>query len=806
MDIKYKLVLLQFNNYFNRTIRLFSKIDDYISHSKKSLYAVDSKGNVADISFNPNDGVTTQSVINWSEEWNPDYLLVIGDNGKIVSRWFITESTRIMYSQYRMSLRRDVIAEKYSETVNAPCFIEKGYVLESNPLIFNKENFFCNQIKKNEVLIRDNAYISWIILYYAKDKKSELSGTVSLSNEKYIDTESTLEDFVLKKYIDNGYNIPRNRKVKVQYANVVFLNERYLVFDDSLNVIENKPEDFDNDSELDWDGSGNGSSEIINNLQDNKTTILTHLNDFDNPELSFEDLMEWNDKIIKTTDEGGKYYRITISFNGKKQYSKYLDSGLLYDALCNSFKIGGSLKEGWQGGFTKAFSTIIDADIYSVNIYPAEITTETISYNFTQTNNCEDEPYGIICFPYKANDKYNRSIKFDSIYSLDERIAVAIVNSLTAAGVGTEEKIYDAQIVPYCPFDINSLTLVNDIEIQFPDDWTEGEEYTYIKNSSNEKICFSLHPKTSKFTKFADLTTEISIDCPFIYTNGKKDYKSENELSFFRISSPNYNGIFEFSRAKNRGLDIFKIDCHYKPYNPYIHVAPNFGGLFGEDFNDARGLICSGDFSMSVVSDKYEEYKLQNKNFNEIFARQIESLDIQHDIQQSKNIASLGISAAKGAIGGAIAGTNPATIALGAVAGLTSGIINISSSEKQYRDNRDATIDQHNFQLANIQAIPNSLNRVDSYNSNNKIFPFLEWYTCTDEEKEIFRDKIKYEGMTVNALGKIITYINRTNDDFTFVKGKIIRLDSIDEDSHFSYTIAEEIEKGVYIKDYTEEL
>ena len=94
--------------------------------------------------------------------------------------------------------------------------------------------------------------------------------------------------------------------------------------------------------------------------------------------------------------------------------------------------------------------------------------------------------------------------------------------------------------------------------------------------------------------------------------------------------------------------------------------------------------------------------------------------------------------------------------------------------------------------------MPDTLTKIDSFNNNNKIFPIIEEYSCTDEEKAIFIDKIKYEGMTINAVGKIKDYINST-EEMTFVKGQLIRLEGIDEEKHFADVIYNEIATGVYI-------
>lgn len=83
-----------------------------------------------------------------------------------------------------------------------------------------------------------------------------------------------------------------------------------------------------------------------------------------------------------------------------------------------------------------------------------------------------------------------------------------------------------------------------------------------------------------------------------------EDVKASNECDMYRLCSPNYNGVFEFSVAKNgNSVNGFHADCTYKPYNPYIYVHPNFSGLYSQNFEDARGLICGGEFSLGILTD-----------------------------------------------------------------------------------------------------------------------------------------------------------------------------------------------------------
>lgn len=81
----------------------------------------------------------------------------------------------------------------------------------------------------------------------------------------------------------------------------------------------------------------------------------------------------------------------------------------------------------------------------------------------------------------------------------------------------------------------------------------------------------------------------------------------------YRLCSGNYQGVFEFSAAKSYGVTSFHIDCTFKPFNPYIHVTPNLGGLYGTNystFKDARGLICGGDFSLAQLNNAWANYEL----------------------------------------------------------------------------------------------------------------------------------------------------------------------------------------------------
>ena len=156
-----------------------------------------------------------------------------------------------------------------------------------------------------------------------------------------------------------------------------------------------------------------------------------------------------------------------------------------------------------------------------------------------------------------------------------------------------------------------------------------------------------------------ELMAEV-VKLPIINNTISDSYslKISNECEIYKLVSPNYQGEFEFSVAKNYGVERFNVDCTYKPYNPYIHVNPNFkpGGLYGNDFNDGRGLICNGDFSFGMIGDKFAEYELQNKNYQAIFNRQVQNMDVNNAIAREQQAWSGVAGALTGGVAGAVAG------------------------------------------------------------------------------------------------------------------------------------------------------
>lgn len=282
--------------------------------------------------------------------------------------------------------------------------------------------------------------------------------------------------------------------------------------------------------------------------------------------------------------------------------------------------------------------------------------------------------------------------------------------------------------------------------------------------------------------------------------------KLDSQCNMYRLVSPNYQGSFEFNVAKNgTSVDYFTAYCTYKPYTPFIKIEPQFSDLYGTNFNDNRGLICGGDFSIPRFTDRWETYELNNKNYQNIFNRDVANLDFNNQIAMRNQIvgATTGVisDTVKGAGTGALIGGGWGALIGGIVGGATStigAVYDTTTLQREQHENRSLAIDKYNFSLGNIKALPYTLTKVGAFDISSKLFPFVEFYTCTDEEKQMLRDKITYESMTLFKIDYLGNYWGKY-DTRRYFKGELIRNLEIAIPTNMFNEIYNELLKGVYI-------
>lgn len=847
------IYVIKYNNYFNRIVKRESSLTDYLTDE----YQVST-----DVSFNPNDDVNGSTVVNFKP--NGDYAIA-ANNDEIISRWFIIESIRLRTGQYRLTLRRDLLADEYDTVINSPMFIEKATANTNDPLIFNSENMSFNQIKKSETLLKDETKCAWVVGYIPRDFKSDgvtisypLSGSEDYTVEKlsdwkyynYIGTnKGSLQKAIYAVYVKNEnlmisaglnsdgtlYNLPYyepeskvgNIPTPSLITNGLYFKETWY---DALSINKYRDQVF------------NGVS--VNNL--NKT--LTEEQGL-STDINAYIISELNGKII-LDKSSNTYYRITATNNYIEEVTNF--SNIDINRNIPGLEILGTAQ---TGNFKVQFS------YYEVTI-KLEQAYQTAYLTIPENRyHLDDQPYDMFCIPYSDD----LEIYKNGTLQLKANKKLALSIGTTIGSIVGSTGIYDVQLLPYCPvrycitedgkFDFKDAIVTNilrDSQSVKPIGylfWANTSTFTFdIKQSLKIKYPRATTIRKSKATSVssdATITIDLSVylddatlldfipvtATPNSYKNyvfdkdkqnviyyfdnqyiGKpevivfdlkvanpvqltaNDIKVANECDKYRLCSPNYNGQFEFNLAKNGDVNYFNVDCSYKPFNPYIHVNPQFGGLYGRDFNDARGLICSGDFSLPQITSAWANYEANNKNYENIFNRQIQNLEITQNNQRLADIVGGISSAATVGMGAGLLVGGPIGAAVG-IGSAASGVADYFINENMRKEQMSYTKDMYSYNLQNIKAIPYSLTKVSAINSNNKLYPFIEYYTCTDEEKDALINKLKYDGMTIMKIGTISQYLHQ---DKTFIKGTLIRI-NLNKDSNYINNIYNELMKGVYI-------
>lgn len=786
--MEFTLMAIKYNNYYNRILRIGKTIHDYEAEDGNPYYEYR-------VYFKFGDGVNTTQVLNDNVE-NKDYVILIEEDGTTInSRWFIIDATYQLNGQQVVTLRRDLLADFSDTVLYSDSFIEKGYLRRGNNLLFNKEDMTFNQVKKEELLLKDSTNIPWIVGYYPNN--ANITGTAQLSNTEYDEVvNSNFEDWKYYEYFSpfTGimHGLPKSTTfstynsgaVSAQYGSSTLKTNTYQ--SDFGNTVDtsyvNEIPDgiFAAISSPAYDNHG-FQDKVRNVLERNydvyKELLIaeyewTRREDFNN-------VISYNNKRVKFND-GIKLLKVKrTEFNNSLTYTATYGLDLSNKFISDYGKQGITISP--QAGKPWVYVSYL-YDIYTCT---ADSTASgKYSYSIGQNHyTLSDSPYSMFCMPYGPLTV----IEGENSIKTDKDIQMAVATSMAE----TSGNIYDIQILPYCPIgEINSTSYTV----------TDTRAYDVIKIGETT-AGYIFHCQRSSFSKRLSL---LPLPTWLTERSDPADIKVQNECEFIRFNSPNYASSWEMSVAKNEGVSWVNVAATYKPYNPYIKIYPDFKGLYGSDFNDQRGLILSGDFSIPVVTDQWKTYELNQKNYQSMFDREIKNLEVQQKYGRLQDV----VGAATGAIGAAGTGAalgsaaGPLGMAIGAVAGgimsAGAGIADVAINDQLRDEAKNYKTDMYGYQLGNIKALPNTLTKTSAYNIDNKYFPFIEHYSATNVEIWAFKDKLKYNGMTVGVIGRFIDYIN--NDEYaqTYVKGQLIRLRSIG-DMNIANQLALEMSKGVYI-------
>lgn len=791
------LIFLNYNNYYNRIVkRPLPTLQNYLDDGAEvvsELYSV--------INFNPNNGVSTIQTVN--SLTSCDYVLCFDEFG-IASRWFVIGLSRNRLGQYQAELYRDLIADYWVETTTAPMFVKRALVSLGDPAIYNEENIAVNQILTRKDLLKDETECPWIIGYIPKNYP-EQSQTIQFNYTPSPDiTVTSIEDW--EHYINLSKNYWAEDQTLYAEANYSWsgaannFKAGITLAMSSRGTIEAIPptnanswENFQFESPI-YTGNIEGQADGVStgnprNFKEklaeqiaglNANTCYNYAKAFigvPNIDPALEALVN---KIVFDTSTNTTYRVV------RKRQSVYYSqdytslSGPLWQALNPVFNIR-------PDNFTNLSTTFFHL-VGPYNIIKYELSTLGAEGEVTFTSNRThliDQPYDMFAMPY--SDDIYLGIDNTAALKFSKAIAMGFAQQL-AANIGSTA-VFDVQILPYCP--VKDLLYVDQ----------SGRKMINFKETAATAIT-TIPDSEGRSTQIGALfwcaSSQFSFEIPYYIDlpNSSVSRKLMSVCDKYRLCSPNMASFFDFDPVKNNGVGAIEVDCYYKPFNPYIHLNPRFGGLYGGMTGyEVRGLDLGGNFSLTQTSDAWTDYQLQNKNFQEIFNRQVENMEVSRKYERINQALSGSVSA----LGtGVTTGVALGNVYAGVAAGVTSGAAAVSDyfiSEKLYKEQLSFTKDNFEYALDNIRALPQTLTRVDALSPNNALFPYIEFYTCSAIERQAVIDKITYNGMTVGRIGTVQEFLQPSS---SFIQGELIRIEGVLTPEQTN-NIAKEFRLGVYL-------
>lgn len=813
----------KFNNYYNRIIKRYDTIVEYGDYIAKQENCNFVHGDGINSSFTFNKGVNVNDT--------PDYVIVSDYKGNL-SRWFVTNSFKNRDRQDSLTLRRDLIADYYDDVVkHSPCLIRKGYVSQTNPLIFNDEGVKYNKIKESEIEIKDNSNCSYIVGFIANNTPAQATINGTIKEENYDYSYASINDFPLKAYVDGAgqthtqtaTKLKGNKNLNIYYAvkysvkNLGKVPEKWYNCEMTMNYYGGaKPSWYTNTYNSDTRIDDNLFIEQSNNtLKSNlwlstiyklpntqtfsgEITVATSYRNCCNStaqtfkstalqleaesmlgleDSAYNDLMQYDGKRIKVgnvvynchisspTNEQNKSITATSTLINRLNVSKPLSS-----MVANMLPAEYYCQYGSSSFSTSDVKVLGTTQDFYLQFSEASTEIKTSLDSPSNRTHLDSQPYDMFCLINESGVNYKvGTTDFVSDHDVNMNIAQAICQ---ASGTSA----YDIQIVPFNPIQGSILA---DGTIN----WLNYDVHAITNAGGNETKGHYVMCSSADIKLLLD-KAELKIK--------PTDYKKDYNLKQYRLCSPNQETAFDFSPAMNDGIDTWEVTANYRPYASYIKVQPTWNWLYGDNYynnkTDFRGLVYNSTLCVTQLNDAWSNYVSNNKNFQQLFDNQINTLTKQNEIQIGAMEETLGLRSFTG-------------MPISSVLRVIGGMKDIEMNKELNNLALSKMQSDFGYQMDNIKSMPHTIKKLTNINGDTRNFPYIEVYGCSGAEEESFNLKMQYTGYTIMTTGYIDKYLKPSGE--TFIQADLIRLDlSRSEetaDNHMAVEIANELGKGVYI-------
>ena len=779
------ILLLQFKNYFDRKIKRFENLSDYMSYQLGSTFT--------GVNFIPGDGVETELILNFDTATlgTPDYLIAAETNEEF-TRWFVMNSERTRKGQTKFKIRRDLIAEEIEGIKDATSMVKQGYCDWGNVAFFNKEPISVNAIQRSKDYLRDGSISGWLVAYLPKheDKDNNWEDTVvKFGTNKVVGQYSFASVSAaltamgnLQSYIGGTLEVYQGVNSAAEQVRLnrydYFLQNAGAWSPETVTATDYHSRFYGNSSKA-KEAMKAGAKAIYSTLSARMTPANCTYAGYTSV---MDTIAKYNGKTFTDTSTG-LVYMATLSVVEESRDDVYVSSNNnadLYTAFLNAAKAVDSA----VGCYSPGVSNINWAPIrtrgaknYRISVTVKQLSDTIYSWTIDKTRRqTKDAPYDCICMPYRNDDITAGCRIDDKLVTVDYEANMQLASALSAY---YGSSVYDVQLLPYCPVqDLINPTISGGMSVKSA---TSGVNYKY--DATSKTIVFYCNTINTKFSIGKNISPQMD--------------KIQAICNKYKLVAPNYSSEYEIPVFENGGIYHWNIAQTLIPYSPWIQIVPVFENFNGTNLNDSKGLIVGGSLSITQTSTSWAEYLRTNSNYSQIFESQM----AYQEYQQKNSMISSAISAGSSALTTGIAsGIMTGNAIVGVGAGLASGAAGIADLFTQNKMNQKAneyTREQYNLQLGNIKNTPATISKVTSINSNFAIWPYIETDSCTDAEREIVKKYLKNYGMTINQVGNLENFMNKEY----YCSADIILADDIKGDANYKNQIKSEVSQGFFYEE-----
>lgn len=482
--------------------------------------------------------------------------------------------------------------------------------------------------------------------------------------------------------------------------------------------------------------------------------------------------------------------------------------------------VGTNLKEKMD-----VIDTISHEEIYITTTSDLDVNSSSQD-SIQLKNDLNSKGYGIILIPFAIFEHPDYELRTAEAYKVGNTKTSAYVNcKRDNTNTNVNRKMYGYDVINIINNQIISNESYVDIQVIPSSDvnyanYTVNETYNYIEteyikyDSVGNKIqnlmplmvqkVYNNVPEYVSAMFPITLNPNVSISFDYTLTDlgiGSSDTDRTKLLDNPKLLEAYKVYLQSADRTSNIEIDLrkyinktsdtlsnsFKFDMNimYQPFQSFMYVKPHYNDNYFETNDvDDKGLICGYNNQVLRTTNAWLSFLLSNKNYLNSF-----------NLEMRDSYINTATGALSGAIGGATTGAMVGGV-YGAVAGAVIGGV---TATVQGLVNTDEKRKEFNWNCDNLKSKPNAISKVASFTPQNSIYPTLNIYYNDEVVNGLFDKYLKYNGYTINKIGKIIDYIS---EDYNYVVAEIFRFEKFTGSADDLLEIQNEFERGLYLDCY----